>query len=126
MTITCPTCQSMLDDNTAGAIAVKLLTHIESSWSGWDADWEKGQHYRAGDIDAEIVSVKDSWVDELDSDTSAYAHQGETFEAHIIFKVGEYFFKKAGTGDSYGEVSWNGPFRAVAAKAKTITVYEWE
>lgn len=51
--------------------------------------------------------------------------QGTTFQAYVVLKVGDHFFKKTGTGDSYSDITWTGDVRPVKAKEKTVTVYEF-
>jgi hypothetical protein len=36
------------------------------------------------------------------------------------------FFRKWGTSNSYGHVSWEGRFEQVTGTEKQVTVYEWE
>lgn len=127
MTINCPLCKTVLEDGSEGDIAVRLQRSIEDT-GGWDRypAFKLGMHYMIdGKYDAEIVAIKDSWDDGLDSDTSAYSHQGDVFEAFIIFKVDDFFYRKTGSGDSYGEVSWDGTFGPVRVQKKIVEVYEY-
>lgn len=69
-------------------------------------------------VEAELVEFqnrpKDRWDEPI---------QGED-ECHIIFKVGDRYFKKTGHESSYDEViSWNGD--VVEVFAETKTVYEF-
>lgn len=76
----------------------------------------------------EVLDVKEDSRD--DSYGGGEYAQGSTADASIVFKVTfsdgrEVFLLKEGTYDSYGEVSYNGSFRPVTLKTKTVTVYEW-
>jgi hypothetical protein len=69
--------------------------------------------------DATVVEVKKRAYDE---------RYGEYFqgddEVYIIFQVGNRFFKKTGTMDSYDEnFSWDGPVVEVFGTTKTVTVF---
>ena len=117
----CTLCASEISPGSVGEISLLLKRHLDSRYEAERV----GYKFNFNGYTAEIVKVKDSWDDGLESETSSYAHQGETFEAYIIYKVNDFFFKKAGTGDSYGEVSWDGGFGPVEAKPRVITVYEF-
>lgn len=69
-------------------------------------------------VEAELVEFshreKDRWNEPI---------QGED-ECHIIFKVGDRYFKKTGYESSYDEViSWNG--EVIEVFPETKTVYEF-
>lgn len=69
--------------------------------------------------DATVVEVK---TRAIDSRYGEYV-QGDD-EVYIIFKVGDRFFKKTGTMDSYDEnFSWDGPVTEVYGTTKTVTVF---
>lgn len=56
---------------------------------------------------------------------NAHAEEGESWqEVFMIFEVGGAFYRKNGHGDSYGSVEWDDAFVKVAAKEKTVLVYE--
>lgn len=54
--------------------------------------------------------------------------QGSEFECFVVLKFegpdGKLYFRKNGTADSYGRVSWNGLFQEVKAVTKEVTVFE--
>lgn len=55
--------------------------------------------------------------------------QGSEFDAWVVIKVespsdGILFFKKNGTANSYGTVTWGGRFQQVKAVEKIVTVFE--
>jgi len=69
--------------------------------------------------DATVVEVKTRTVD------TRYGEylQGDD-EVYVIFQVGDKFFKKTGTMDSYDEnFSWDGPVVEVFGTTKTVTVF---
>jgi hypothetical protein len=126
MTTICPTCRTELEPGSPSAIGVALKNHIESN-GGWDQGFTEDHKYRFDTYTADIVKVKDSWGDPNSDryEDYSYIHQGDTFEAFVVFRVGDFFFKKTGQGDSYGEVDWDGDFTPVTMKVKTIEVYEF-
>lgn len=52
--------------------------------------------------------------------------QGWEGDMWATFRVGDRFFRKMGSISSYGNESWNGPFREVFAVTKTVTVFEFK
>lgn len=55
--------------------------------------------------------------------------QGSEFEAWIVLQIveadgTELFFRKLGTANSYGQVSWDKPLQQVKATEKTVQVFE--
>lgn len=94
----------------------------------WDALLRlKRQSTPYGDI--AIVSSK---TERSDYDSYGEYDQGSSETVWIVFRLepphgaAERFFRKEGTADSYGEVSWDRTFREVKATEKTVTVYEWD
>lgn len=55
--------------------------------------------------------------------------QGFEGEAWMVLKVvgpdTTLFFRKWGTANSYGNVSWHGRFEQVTGSEKQVTVFEW-
>ncbi len=54
--------------------------------------------------------------------------QGSEFDAWVVLKVtgpeGDLFFRKSGTANSYGNVSWDKPLQQVKVTEKTVQVFE--
>lgn len=50
--------------------------------------------------------------------------QGYEGSMWMTFQIGNRFFRKSGTVDSYGNETWNGRFQEVYGKTKTVTVFE--
>jgi hypothetical protein len=50
--------------------------------------------------------------------------QGYEGQMWMVFQIGDQFFRKMGTVSSYGAEQWDGPFREVFGKLKTVTVFE--
>jgi hypothetical protein len=50
--------------------------------------------------------------------------QGSEFEAFVVISVEGTYFKKTGIGDSYGDVTWDGPLKKVSVKEKIVKVFE--
>lgn len=122
--ITCITCGTDLEPGSVGAIAVKVKQYADSNY-GWGY-FDEGDTFTIDGQKAEVVKVRKAWNDGGDdSEDYSYARQGQTFDAFVVVKVGDLFFRKSGTGDSYGEVSWDGDFGPVQMKSKQVTVYEF-
>jgi hypothetical protein len=121
--ITCTVCKSNLAEGSEGATAVELMRFVESNY-GWD-NFDENETFMMHGQEGKVVKARKSWNDSGTGDDYSYLHQGDTFEAFLVFKVGDFFFKKTGTGDSYGEVRWDGDFGPVEMKSKTVTVYDF-
>ena len=122
----CPTCNSELADNHPALMLKSLLEYVEDSggWTLFDG-FDVGDRI-PGFPEVEIVGLKTTY-DSGDINTDDYygespLPQGAEFQTYVVFKIGELFYKKTGTGDSYGDVDWNGDIRQVEAKPKTV----WE
>lgn len=68
----------------------------------------------------EVVGASDDYDESFDRDNDRVAY--------IIFKIVDgdktLYFRKAGTANSYGDVSWDGLFEDVTPVEKTVTAYE--
>lgn len=124
--ILCPNCyQPIPADGSLTAGEVEAAVMKLGSWetfigmmNGYRGDPSlhlRGTNYAAKKIEKiEPVNMPDD----------EYARQGETYLAHVIFKVGNDHFRKTANVDSYGEESWDGEFKRVQPIQKTITVFE--
>lgn len=52
--------------------------------------------------------------------------QGWEGDMWMTFRVGDRFFRKMGSISSYGNESWDGPFREVFQTEKVVTVFEFK
>jgi hypothetical protein len=128
----CPTCNSELDNNHPALVVQSLLNWVQAQ-GGWETvanRLHEGKILALGDGSqiVETVSVKNTY-DTGDINPDDYygespLPQGAEFETYVVFKIGELFYKKTGTGDSYGDVNWNGDLRQV--EAKPVTVWEFK
>jgi len=122
----CPTCNTVLDDNHPAAALIAIQEWVASK-GGWDLfEGSRNNVFTTGTYAVQVVDKKVTYeTGDIDRD-GLYGElpQGSNFKAYIIFQVGDNFFKKEGTGDSYGEVSWDGEFRSVVAKEKVVRVFE--
>ncbi len=132
----CPYCRSeVLTDNPVFHLT-RLRKWVEKN-GGWGIfeyppgatyhnAYPKGKQFTIEGWTAEVV---DSKIKYDSGDISDYYDgdlpQGTTFEVFVVVKVGEGFFKKTGTGDSYGAISWDGDLLPVVPKVKTVEVYEF-
>jgi hypothetical protein len=127
----CPTCDTLLPETHPAFLMTDLLRWVKDQ-GGWDvfeaAKYTKGATFTVNGYTAEIADIKDTY-DSGDIDVEGYygesaLPQGSTFDGYIVIKIGNTYFKKTGTGDSYGEMSWDGDLKRVTPKVKTIEVYE--
>lgn len=134
---TCPYCQSTVEDNNPVLLADKIDKALKSQWFHAEGDSTNGYDWPVGfafDIAhigrAEVVAKKIKADVEEFQDGYYYGGselpQGTTFEAYVILKVGEHFYKKVGEGDSYSEITWVGSVLPVKPKTETRTVYVFE
>ncbi len=128
----CPTCNSVLPEDHSAFDLEAIQNYVKSNY-GWHV-FENHTHKEGTTFtlpngkSATIVKSKTSY-DKGDIDVEGYygesaLPQGSTFEAFIVFKVGDSYFRKTGTGDSYGDVTWDGDLTPVRAREKTVLVFE--
>ena len=132
MTANCPLCGSEVSPNSPALILSELLDFIRTK--GWDSlesdsttyGYPVGKKFTVGARSAMVVAKKIKYdVGDLDADYyGGELPQGTTYETYIVIQVDEGFFKKTGTGDSYGDISWDGELKIVEPKEKVIKVYE--
>jgi hypothetical protein len=124
----CPTCNTELpSDHPARAVGAILNFVKDNSWTVFD-NYKEGQRVPISGFDISIAAIKTTY-DTGDVDVESYygesaLPQGSEFEAFIVFKVGDSYYKKTGTGDSYGDVDWDGDLRQVTATPKTILEFK--
>lgn len=130
----CPTCNTALPEEHAAFNLPKLQGWVRSQ-GGWQifeqSKYKVGYQFSIPGINSvvEVAGLKTSY-DTGDISTEGYyggespLPQGSEFETFVVLRIGESYFKKTGTGDSYGDVSWDGDVRAVTAKTKVIEVFE--
>lgn len=128
----CPTCNTPLPEDHSAFDLNSILDFVKKE-GGWHR-FEDGAYNQiktftlANGKMANVVASKTSY-DKGDIEPEGYygesaLPQGSTFETFVVIQVGGAYFKKTGTGDSYGEVSWDGDLVAVKAREKTVLVFE--
>jgi hypothetical protein len=95
------------------------------SLGGWSTieSYPIGKTFLAGDYTAKVVAKVTDPGYPANGYDGAY-EQGSEFETYIVLEAEGQFFKKTGTGDSYGEVSWDGDLLPATVKEKVVKVYE--
>ncbi len=125
----CQYCQSELPDNHPAFIAKELNSTL--NWTSIESDsnyngYPVGKIFMSGKYTIEVMAKKlKPELDELEdgySEEGAYP-QGTTYNAYIVIKADNNFFRKDGTADSWGEISWDSALRTVTPTTKTITEY---
>lgn len=91
-----------------------------NSWDWW-AYQDVG--YTSVGLSFDVVVLQIVKGDEGSNGYDEYP-QGYEGTCSILFKVGDTFFKKLGTVDSYCARSWDGRFIQVYPTAKIVTTYE--
>lgn len=124
MTATCPMCNSVIENDNPALKQVALVAAVENK-GGWSylASRNPGLTFSANGFTVKLEKVKDTPGYPKNGWDGAY-EQGETYEAHLVFSVEGTYFKKIGTGDSYGKISWDGELKQVQAKEMIVKVFE--
>lgn len=127
----CPACDTPLPEGHPAFLMTYLQDWVQEQ-GGWhifeSSKYVKGATFTVNGRTAKIADIKDTY-DSGDIDVEGYygesaLPQGSTFNGYIVIKIGDSYFKKTGTGDSYGEMSWDGDLKRVAPTVKTIEVFE--
>lgn len=115
----CKFCFSEISDDNPVLVAEK----IDAAGLDWDA-FQVGRKITVRGVGVcEVVASKG--YDGPMGYSEYELPQGTEFDAYVVVKFGEYFFRKDGVGDSYNSITWAGPVRPVKATAKQVTVYEF-
>ena len=112
----CPTCDQSIGERSALNIG-EAVEKFRNWWNWREPNSEAVLYvpFRGGSLKLRY----------LDRKVEAQEIQGEDDqEVWFLFEIDGKFYKKFGSGDSYGEVSWNGPFKEVYKSEKVVTVYE--
>lgn len=135
MSVECKYCGSILPDSHPAVIA-QLIEDSVKDWSKFESDHERfgypvGSVVNVPGINGQVFVESKKIRPTLEDISEGYGHYGESeypqgteYSTYIIFRHGDSFFKKTGSGDSYGEITWSGPVRVT--KPKEITVTSWE
>jgi hypothetical protein len=120
----CPTCETELESNHPALFLAKIADFVKgySSWSTIE-DYPEGHTLRLGDLSAKLVSKKVDPGYPANGYDGAW-EQGTEFTAHLVLEVNDHFFMKTGTGDSYGDISWDGDLKQVTVKERVVKYYE--
>lgn len=131
----CPYCLSEVVDENQVFLLNKLNNWVSANggWVIFESDsvtygYPVGKTFTIGVNYASVVAKKIEYSTG-DIEKGYYAGdlpQGTEFEVFIVIKVADSYFRKTGTGDSYGEISWDGTLLPVVPKTKTIEVYTFD
>lgn len=110
----CDYCGHTVEKDGAYAIAAAAKTTSHYCWEADTITTKFGQ--------LTLVEKSDN---PMNQNSYGELPQGTTFEAYKIYKLGSRYFKKTGSGDSYGEVTWDGPFAEVKAVPQSVVTYEY-
>lgn len=128
----CPYCLSEVDPNNP-VIALEALREYVESQGGWHIfegrEITDGLSFTSNGraFDINIADSKTSYNSgDIDYDHHFYdgLPQGSEFTTYIVFEWNGHYFKITGTGDSYGEVDWNGDLRVVFPKKEIRLIFE--
>jgi hypothetical protein len=126
----CPTCNTELDTSHPAYNLTKLIDYVGNNHWGMFEDYSVGDAVTVpgATVPIRIAAIKGSY-DTGDVDVEGYygesaLPQGSTFNTYIVFQIGNQYYRKTGTGDSYGEVSWDGDIRGVTATEKVIKEFK--
>ncbi len=124
MTTKCPYCDSEVSETNPAIVLHQLKEAVTTNYS-WSTieNWNVGRSFRVGNETAELVDKK------IDPGYPANGYdgawdQGTEFTAHLVIRFMGSYFKKTGTGDSYGEIAWDGELTPAKVTEKVVKVYE--
>lgn len=120
----CPACNSEVDSNNP-ALLLEDLKAAVTRVGGWGflEGRNVGYSFLVGSNSAKIVERKTTPGYPADGYDGAW-DQGTEYEASLVIEIGDSYFKKTGTGDSYGDIAWNGDLKPVKVSEKIVKVYE--
>lgn len=131
-TVPCSLCNTPLPSDHS-AVILNLLKEKVANLGGWyifEEDYPVGATFQLeNNMVVKVFSKKESYVTGDISQGGYYSGdsplmQGDTFNTCIIFEVNGNYFRKTGSGDSYGEATWDGDFTIVKPKEVTTLVFE--
>lgn len=103
-------------------VAVGKAVRERGGWGSVE-DMAIGRTFKADDYTVTVVAKTLDPGYPANGYDGAY-EQGSQFETFIVVEVEGQFFKKTGTGDSYGDVSWDGDLLPATMKEKIVKVWE--
>lgn len=138
MTKNCPLCATELPDSHPAFRITAFLAWVDGDWSQFEDHGKSvyshthplGKEYDVPGVDAPVhlIARKSNYdLGELATDSYYFSDglpQGTTYKTYLVFQIGDLFFKKVGTGDSYGDVNWDGEFLPTRKISKTVEVFE--
>lgn len=129
MTETCDFCGHSIDPNGDAANAKRFFSAMTGSdFSSVALRNEVESIVEKGNVSALLVAKKAGLdVGELTDGYYGEYPQGTTFEAYLVFRIGDSFFKKFEEGDSYGDVTWSNGLnnvRSVNPVTREVTDYK--
>lgn len=130
----CPMCFSEISDDNPALVA-RAIEKANLPWHQAESDrglygWPVGKKIEIdgvgeGEVIAKKINALASEFEEGYYEGGTSLPQGTTFEAFVVLKVGDHFFKKTGEGDSYSDITWAGLTTPVIPKEKTVVVYDF-
>lgn len=124
----CPMCSTALTDDNPAFVAAEIQ-EAAIDWddfkpSRWNDHKKVGDTFHIRDVgEAEVVAAK------FYDGPAGYGYdefpEGSEFDAYVVLKVGENYYRKTGRGDSYNDITWDGVVLPVKATPKNVTVYEF-
>jgi hypothetical protein len=125
----CPTCQTELPASHPAFDRQVVLDYVKNRLGGWDSFESASKNATWNLSNGKTLRLVDSKTDydtgDIDHD-SYYGElpQGTEFDTFLVFQVGDAYFKKTGTGDSYGHISWDGELTNVTPVEKVVLVWQ--
>jgi hypothetical protein len=129
--IECEFCKTPLPEGHPALIAQAIDKNI--SWSSLESDDNRfgkpvGASLFITELNKQVTIVAKKFKPTMDEVESGYYEEGEypqgtIYKAYIVLQCEDKFFKKVGTADSYGDVTWDEPLRVAEAVTKTVVEY---
>lgn len=128
----CPVCRQTISDPMSAVLVGEKLREI-GAWDEWayygGPEAPSGYYrdrFRMATFAGHPVLVRSVRTTPADVSATYYSEypQGTTFQAYVLFQIGDRFYRAIGEGDSYGDINWQHHLTEVEAREKTVTVYE--
>lgn len=129
-TVPCPMCENPIPSDHAAALYTPVKEKVEKlgGWQIFESDYAVGDFFTLDDGIVVLVHDAKPTYNSGDITPDGYGEsplsQGDTFATFVILNVAGSYFRKTGSGDSYGDVTWDGDFTIVKPKEITTLVFE--
>ncbi len=115
MTSRCPSCRQTVPTDHA----VIINKQIEARWDSWERIAKLVLNTTFN-----VQGVGDVTLRQRETNWDASYGEGEYSPISLVVQIGERYFRKYGTTDSYSEQKWEGTMIEVFPRQEILTRYE--